>query len=119
VKTEILETRGFADADLKPNVPGGKFRLTQKLVVDELKTVKKLPAVWPVPRKSAAWVVDLRDDERELKKPNGEQYTLDGFRRIRSLGEARRAMRRAMPLSVTLRTLQEIQQKQCCAVERS
>ncbi|KAJ2913164.1 hypothetical protein MD484_g7252, partial [Candolleomyces efflorescens] len=56
----------------------GTFRLTKKLTVGRLKPVAEIPRTWPVPRNSAAYLVDF--EHVQLPQTNkGAQMTMDAF----------------------------------------
>ncbi|GJE97916.1 hypothetical protein PsYK624_141380 [Phanerochaete sordida] len=64
----------------------GKIKITQKLRVDELNTIKHVPDQWSVPRGSQGTIVDMSDSElRQPEKESGQQMTMDGYIRKNSL----------------------------------
>ncbi|KAJ7026355.1 hypothetical protein C8F04DRAFT_1400047 [Mycena alexandri] len=56
--------------DITSSVRTGRFTITQKIKVQRLECLSEIPSIWPIPRISTAFVIDLDNDKHNIINPD-------------------------------------------------
>ncbi|KAJ7702166.1 hypothetical protein B0H16DRAFT_1832003 [Mycena metata] len=64
--------------DITSSVRTGRFTITQKIKVQRLEYLSEIPSIWPIPRSSTAFVIDLDDEKHNIINPDtGDLMAVD------------------------------------------
>ncbi|KAJ7933438.1 hypothetical protein B0H13DRAFT_2507098 [Mycena leptocephala] len=68
---DLLESDELWQDEIISFVRTGQFSVTQKLKVQRIEHLPELPSVWPIPRVSTAFVIDLADERYDITDNDG------------------------------------------------